>query len=68
MKIGIVVDNYKVERFKRVLTENGFKFTVSPGVTRSTSSIMIEGTASDAERINVICKQIQSYYQKNRKE
>ena len=39
---GVWVDNYKLPVFRRILTEAGYKFTETGGVTNDTTTIKVE--------------------------
>ena len=39
---GVVVDNYKLPVFRRIITEAGYKFTEHVGVTHDTTTIKVE--------------------------
>lgn len=45
--IGIVLDNFKVKRFRAVLSENGFETKLKAGVTRDTALLRIKGVHVD---------------------
>lgn len=60
MKAGIVADNYKVERFKKELSDEGFTFGVHPG--KSVTTITVECQHTDLSKINKICKKVELHF------
>ena len=44
LKIGIVLDDWKLEIFKEVLSAAGYKYVQVAGVTKNTIGLMIETT------------------------
>lgn len=45
MKIaGVIVDDYKLSVFRRVLTEAGYTYTEQPGPTPMTTTMMVKYT------------------------
>lgn len=42
MKAGIIIDDWKLEIFKKRLDEAEYKYTVEAGLTPATISIMVE--------------------------
>lgn len=60
MKIaGIVCDNYKLEKFKRLLNEAGFTdFEVVP-FRKNESTIKVKCSESDYPKIAAICKKVE---------
>lgn len=56
MTAGIVVDNYKLDSFKKQLTENGFgDFNVVP-FTKKTSTIKVEYEQSNFDKLKRLVK------------
>lgn len=41
-KAGVVIDNWKLPVFKRVLDDAGFAYEQAPGVTKDTITLMVE--------------------------
>jgi hypothetical protein len=52
MKIGIVVDNYKKEKFEKALNEKKYVFTVMPSFTGCHQFIVM---TNDVEGIRKLC-------------
>jgi hypothetical protein len=42
MRIGIVIDDWKLGVFREILTDEGYKFEQSDGVTKDTRSLFVE--------------------------
>jgi hypothetical protein len=57
MKANIVCDDYKEEAFKKVLTKNGFEFTVHPGITKDTRQILVVYEQHQLEGLAMIVKE-----------
>lgn len=66
-RVGIVADNYKLETFKKELTNNGFPtFTVTP-FTVNSSTIQVMAKESDVVKLgNVIAFVELGFQRKNR--
>jgi nitrogen regulatory protein PII len=60
--IGIVTDNYKLERFKKELTAKGFtEFEVTP-LTGETSTIKLTIKPSQLHDVAKVCKLVELRY------
>lgn len=53
-KVGIVVDNYRLQEMKGILTKAGFESTEQP-FDKSTTSVIIETEESKVQEIAKIC-------------
>ena len=56
--IGIACDNYKLRRFKRLLTKAGFKHTAKDWI-EGTTLIEIITSSDNINKIHRICKQVE---------
>ncbi len=64
-KAGIVVDNYKLDRFKKELTAKGFTdFKIFP-FTKSTSTIQVNVPDKDIHEIQKICQLVELYFKRS---
>lgn len=62
---GIVVDNYKVEKFKSELIKNGFlDFTVTPYID-DCSTIKVQCEESQYKDIAKICKRVELHFKRS---
>ena len=62
-KIGIVCDDYKLEKFKLELVLKGyinFKFVPSPA--KSTTTIIIDTTPDKIDEIKKICQEVEAHF------
>lgn len=57
-KIGIVADNYKVRKFKRLLTAAGYEFKTEKFTSQATA-FFINTTEDQVRNIGKICKKVQ---------
>lgn len=57
-KVGIMVDNYKLDKFKSELDNNGFKYKTMP-FTEDTTAIFIRCGESKIENISKICTKLE---------
>lgn len=63
MKIGLVFDNYKLEKFKAELKKRGFTdFKVVPSVTPCTKAITVITTEDRQNDIKVMCHEIELWF------
>ena len=65
--VGILCDNYKVEKFKQELIDNGFmNYFIMPS-TKTLSHIQVKCLVEDYHKIAKICQSVESYFkiQKN---
>ena len=64
MKAGIVADNYKIERFKKELTKNGFTdFSVVPFINNTSSiQVIIPDDGKKLPEIKKICKEVELFF------
>ena len=61
-KIGIVADDYKLIKFKKVLKQKGFtNFKVSR-FTETTSTITVKLKAENIGLIKKICEDVEQYF------
>lgn len=63
-KAVIVVDNYKLEKFKKELTENKFEFEIKP-FSKDTSQIHVECLESDYQTIKSICTKVEFHFKRS---
>lgn len=62
---GIVVDNYKIDRFKKELIKNGFTdFEVVPFIN-DTSNIKIQVEENQYNEIKNICTKVEMYFKRS---
>jgi nitrogen regulatory protein PII len=69
-KIGIAVDDYKLDKFKEELKQRGFNdFAVMPGVTKDTRMIRIqvedEKFLEASEQIRRLCKKMEYHFKRS---
>jgi hypothetical protein len=62
MKIGIVVDNYKVPTYKKSLTGLGFEFETEPWKHECTSIIVNTDDPEAKGKIQSMCTQLETYF------
>jgi hypothetical protein len=62
-KIGIMADNYKVNRFKKELKKAGFTFTTEQ--TGPITLIKVDGDPSKQPKINAICIKVEAYFNRS---
>lgn len=67
---GILADNYKLERFKKELTEKGFKdFEIvanTKGTLAGTSTIKVQAKdVLQLKEIEKICKRVEMHYKRS---
>lgn len=58
MKIGIVCDNYKLDKYKKELTNKGFKFSTG-AFTYDTTTIQVEAEEENLKEIESLCKKLE---------
>ena len=64
MTAGIVADNYKIEKFKKELNEQGFtNYTVSD-FALNTSTIKVEVTEKQLPEIKKLCAKVELYFKR----
>lgn len=64
-KVGIVADNYKLDRFKKELTKGGFShFEIKP-FTEETSAIFISVLEKDVRAVNNICTKVETHFKRS---
>ncbi len=61
VKIGIVVDNYKLSTYKRVLKAHGYEFT-DVELLDNTTSILIETSSDKTDHLNSVCADLDVYF------
>lgn len=64
MKIGIVADNYKLDKFKTKLKSKGFTIDIYP-FTKDTSSITIETDEAGKKEIAKICTEVELHFKRS---
>ncbi len=63
--VGIVTDNYKLEKFKRELTDKGFTdFEVVP-FTTLTSNIKVKLEEKQVKEIHKMCLEVDLYFKRS---
>ncbi len=62
VKIGIVVDNYKLMTYKVTLKKKGFDDFKTFSFADNTTSIKIKAKAIDIGTINEICKELEEHF------
>lgn len=64
-QVGIVADNFKLERFKKELIKNGFPdFTITP-FTKATSTITIMVHNDKVREVHKICVQVETHFKRS---
>jgi len=63
-KVAIVCDNYKLERFKKELDREGYKYELFPFV-EETTSIKIECKDDQVSKVHAICIKIESHFKRS---
>lgn len=64
-KVGIVADNYKVEKFKSELTKEGFTdFTTYP-FTHATTAIKVNVDENKVKDVQRICQRIELHFKRS---
>lgn len=64
-KVGIVVDNYKLKKFKSELTDKGYTdFTISK-FTKDTTSIMVQVEDDKVDDIARLCKRLELHFKRS---
>ncbi len=62
-KIGIVCDDYKLEKFKLELVLKGYiHFKLIPKATENTTAIIIDTTIDKVEEIRKICQEVEAHF------
>jgi hypothetical protein len=62
-KVGIVCDDYKLEKFKLELVLKGFiNFKFIPKATKNTTAIIIDTTPDKVEEIRKICQEVEAHF------
>lgn len=62
-KIGIVADNYKLERFKKELTKAGFEYQVTP-FRGETSTILVNTDDDKVGDVKKICQTVEFQFKR----
>jgi len=61
-KVGITADNYKLEKFEKVLKANGFNsYTIKP-FTDDTSIINITVMEEEVNIVHAVCIGVEAYF------
>lgn len=60
--IGIVADNFKVEKFKKELLKEGFSEISTAPFMSDTTTITIKTTLDKVEQIYKICKRVELHF------
>ena len=62
-KIGIVVDNYKLNKFKEeLINQNLNDFKISPFIADKTSSIIVNVEDSKVDKVKKVCEKMEAYF------
>lgn len=61
-RIGIVADNFKVEKFREELTKNGFTEFEEKQLPRGITSIYLMVEESKISQISEICRRVELYF------
>jgi hypothetical protein len=61
---GIVVDNYKLDKFKEELTKLSFVYTVHP-FTQDTSTIKVVSEESRVPEIYQLCRRLEYHFKRS---
>ena len=64
-KVGIVADNYKVERFKKELTKKGFTDFVTSPFTAETTTIAVNVPDDKVSEVHKICRQVEIHFKQS---
>lgn len=68
MKIGIACDQYKVNRFVKVLKKKNFTFDEPENFTKDVMIIRVHSTAEEIgknkQRISKICKEVELFFKR----
>lgn len=64
MTAGIVVDNYKLDKFKEELTKLGYKFHTVPFIGKNTT-IKVEFEPAQIEQISQLCKRLELHFKRS---
>jgi nitrogen regulatory protein PII len=64
-KVGIVADNYKVDRFKKELTKGGFTdFDTSP-FTADSTTIQVRVSEEKIKEVYKICQKVEMHFKRS---
>lgn len=64
-KVGIVVDNYKLDRFRKALNDKGFTdYDIMP-FTANTSTIRVNVEAKKVSEIYKICQLVELHFKRS---
>jgi len=64
MRIGIVADNYKLDRFKQELSAKGFTEIQIYPFTEGVSQMHVIADKKDFDQINKICQEVELFYKR----
>lgn len=64
-KVGIVVDNYKLEKFKSELTGKGYKDFTTSKFTKDTTSIMVQVDEDKVMDIKKLCQRLELHFKRS---
>ena len=63
--IGIMCDHYKVDKFKELLTKNGFtNFEVKPQKDMTIIKVIVR--KQNINKVHKICQQVEAFYNKTK--
>ena len=64
-KIGIIADNYKLEKFKKELTKKGFTdYSIEP-FTKDTSTICVVADENRLGQIKALCQVVEMHFHRS---
>lgn len=64
-KVGIVVDNYKLKKFKSELTDKGYKDFTTAKFTKDTTSIMVEVEDDKVNDVKKLCQRLELHFKRS---
>lgn len=62
-KIGIVADNYKIEKFKKDLSAKGFEFKLIP-YSKHTTLIKMEVPENKVKEVQKVCELVELHFKR----
>lgn len=63
-KAGIVCDNYKVQRFKKELSDAGFEVHEEKPFTRGTTVLTVLCTTEEIQTIHTISRKVEFHFKR----
>lgn len=64
LTIGIVCDNYKLDRFKKKLTKAGYEYTCTP-FTAETTTIKIQAPPEKVQSVKTLCQEVEYHFKRS---